>query len=350
MTELWRPRTILSGIGDIELWNAIVSWAGQPLPLAGETSLVIRPTPAPEPTLRAHRLGLAGGASVVVVPISFPFEAMFGAAVDVDDIGLLPELLRARIERAMFASLLGAIGHRAAGGPKMEASGSLSDIGGGEAAERQRRWLELSFIGLANGGRATMIVGGAIGEVVPRLIGGSVLARPAANGIADRIGTRLTRRIGSLRIAAPGLAGLGAGDVVVLADDEARRVVLAGASSLWHFVPADGGHRLVSIEPRRSFIPQHKDTAMSERPATGPEDLAVEVDFAIGQMTVPLGTLAGWAPGTIVPLEPPQAAAGVRVALSVGGREIGYGDLVEIDQRLAVRLTHLFDRATGQTP
>jgi flagellar motor switch/type III secretory pathway protein FliN len=42
-----------------------------------------------------------------------------------------------------------------------------------------------------------------------------------------------------------------------------------------------------------------------------------------------------------VSFEPPQLADGVSVTLRVHGREIGTGDLISIDDRLAVRITHL---------
>lgn len=69
--------------------------------------------------------------------------------------------------------------------------------------------------------------------------------------------------------------------------------------------------------------------------------LTVDIHFEIGRFDVPIGALDAWRPGTVVTFEPPQAVTGAIVTMTVNGRDIGHGDLIGVDDRLAVRITHL---------
>jgi flagellar motor switch/type III secretory pathway protein FliN len=70
-------------------------------------------------------------------------------------------------------------------------------------------------------------------------------------------------------------------------------------------------------------------------------DLGVIIDFDLGRMTVPLAQVQSWQPGMVVPLELPSAEDGVEITVRANGQIIGTGDLVRIDDRIAVRLNRL---------
>ena len=73
-------------------------------------------------------------------------------------------------------------------------------------------------------------------------------------------------------------------------------------------------------------------------------DLGLTVDFDIGDKDISLAEIESWQPGAVVALDPPQFAGRVEVTLRVNGRAIATGDLIAIDDRLAVRLSRLLLR------
>lgn len=75
--------------------------------------------------------------------------------------------------------------------------------------------------------------------------------------------------------------------------------------------------------------------------------LPLQVDFDIGQIEVTLAEVETWQAGTVVKLAPPALADGVEVTLRCNNQIIATGDLVRIDDRLAVRLTRLVMVAQG---
>lgn len=79
--------------------------------------------------------------------------------------------------------------------------------------------------------------------------------------------------------------------------------------------------------------------AMSEptaRPALDPDDLEIRIDFDLGQLTLPLRELRAIQPGYSFELAPPGPQP---VRIVAGSQVIGYGELVQIDERLGVRVT-----------
>jgi len=65
------------------------------------------------------------------------------------------------------------------------------------------------------------------------------------------------------------------------------------------------------------------------------------VDMDIGRTTMPLSEIERWVPGVLVGLSPPELKAGIEVTLRINSRAIAVGDLVLIDNRLAVRITRM---------
>lgn len=70
-------------------------------------------------------------------------------------------------------------------------------------------------------------------------------------------------------------------------------------------------------------------------------ELDVIIDFDIGRTAVTLSDLQAWQPGTALLIEPPALNDNLEVTVRANGQVVGIGDLVRIDDRLAVRLTRL---------
>ena len=70
--------------------------------------------------------------------------------------------------------------------------------------------------------------------------------------------------------------------------------------------------------------------------------LTLPVDFDIGSTTVSLADLDALRVGTVLALDLPRPDDGLAVTIRVGGTPVGTGDLVRIEDRLAVRITALW--------
>jgi flagellar motor switch/type III secretory pathway protein FliN len=92
------------------------------------------------------------------------------------------------------------------------------------------------------------------------------------------------------------------------------------------------------------------DTPGGGEAGSGPvsvSELRVAVDFDIGHLSIPVATLSQWQPGALVELGTPATENGLEVTIRVNGEIIGQGDLVRIDDRLAVRINRLLLAAKG---
>ncbi|KZM47395.1 FliM/FliN family flagellar motor switch protein [Labrenzia sp. OB1] len=69
--------------------------------------------------------------------------------------------------------------------------------------------------------------------------------------------------------------------------------------------------------------------------------LEVTVDFTLGATRLPLDEIASWQPGTIVMLPAELSEDRTLVTVDANGSPIAQGDLVQIDNRLAVRLNRI---------
>lgn len=77
-----------------------------------------------------------------------------------------------------------------------------------------------------------------------------------------------------------------------------------------------------------------------------PDDLEIRIDFDLGHLTLPLQELRALQPGYSFTLTRPGPQP---VRIVAGHQVLGYGELVQIDERLGVRVTTLFpspDQAT----
>lgn len=344
----WKPATVFRSTSDVELWNAILPWAGEALHPTPGVRASFALAEAPDPRLRAHHLRLGGRIDLVAAPLTFPFEAMFGADFDVDELERLPPALASRLDQAVIDVLWRCLPDTHLAAPTIRASGPVAEMStaAGQSVESDRHWFTADVVGLANGsGEASLLVGAALRDVVELVAGGRVAARTVPSALAMRITAPVTRRIDTMAITADELARLRPGDVIVLDEAAATEIRLCGQGWEWHLQPHDGGYAIVHAGPQANETVAEGVPAMAE--TTLSQSLTFDLRFEIGRFDVPIGALDAWRPGTVVTFEPPQAANGATVTLTVNGRDIGHGDLIGVDDRLAVRITHLIGATAG---
>ncbi len=341
---LWQPPTFLKSFGDTEIWNALVSWAGRPIPLTKSTSAEFVVEAAPDPAIRGHLLRPEHGPDFLVVPLSFPFGAMFGADIDVDAIAQLPQPLARSLDDGVISTLWGAMPDSRLGSMRIVASGALSKVAAGLDL-KSMQWLRLTLTGLA-AKPAVVLVVATMADFSRAAAGGAIAQRAVAATLAATLTSEGCYTLGSLMLSRRDYQALRPGDVVVLPPVHPDMTRLRAARKTFVFRRQDKAWALLGTEPGERYRPNtglsEGTTAMQELAAgSGPDGVSIVVDFDLGSVTVPLAAIEAWQPGAVVPLEPPVATDGVEVTIRANGQVVGVGDLVRIDDRVAVRLTRL---------
>lgn len=344
----WKPATVFRSTSDVSLWNALMMWAGERLPLPPSGQALFVASEAPDPRLRAHHLRLQGGVDFIAAPLSFPFQALFGGDFDVDELERLPPALATRLDQAIIDLLWRFLPDNGLATPTLVRTGQVQALrsAAGFADETDLYWFTVDLAGLANGqGMARILIGARLLDIVNVIAGGKIAPRAVQPALAMQITAPVTRRIATLSLASAALASLSPGDVVVLDASAGQSLTLCGQGWQWQMQPHDKGYAIVAAGPqptgaRFNQSPSEEGAPiMADTPLS--EALTFDVHFEIGRFDVPIGALDAWRPGTVVTFEPPQAATGATVTLTVNGRDIGHGDLISVDDRLAVRITHL---------
>ena len=150
-------------------------------------------------------------------------------------------------------------------------------------------------------------------------------------------------RLGTTRLSSAVLASLRPGDTVLL-EQQASVLVIAGK---WVAAVQGAGSQWTLTQPP-SAEPDHRQGgwAMAEpnedaASAASLDELPVTLTFEVGRLTVELGELRRFGPGSVIELANRQPL----VEIAAHGRRIGEGELVELDGAVGVKITRLFDHA-----
>ncbi|WAJ30522.1 FliM/FliN family flagellar motor switch protein [Antarcticirhabdus aurantiaca] len=366
MTLAWFPSHLGTGFGPTELWNGVAAAAGTPLPLTGTGATLayaLCEPPPPEAAVAQLRLPPLAGPTFVQI-LDFPFRERFGVDLSVPDLGGLPDGLRLALIEGILETARAMLPPALAADLVVEAQGIAS--GFPTLTDAGRQWFELDLRradGLAVrfrlGGDRASIVAAAADHLPPPFGDGRIEA------VAAQIPAPVDMTLGTLVLTLGELRALAPGAVVVLAERPAGLVVLRAADHLFEFTDSDDGWRCSGPRPVRALEPRHPvhrssqgrmmdeasrpdeadDTKEDAGEALSLGDLRVAVDFDLGRSMLPLSTIASWQRGALVELGSPTLDNGIPVTIRVNGDLVGSGDLVRIDDRVAVRITRLSLRA-----
>ncbi|MGJ5047280.1 type III secretion system cytoplasmic ring protein SctQ [Bradyrhizobium oligotrophicum] len=158
-------------------------------------------------------------------------------------------------------------------------------------------------------------------------------------------------RVGTTRVSVGVLAGLVAGDVVIVdrsAHSDGRIAVICGERRL-AFASLEGagatlttGLTPITGDMQRIWTPADL-TIMNDDQTGSPEldDIEVTLLFEIGRLSVPLGELRSLEAGYVFQLgHDPKGA----VEILTGGKRIGYGEVVQVGTAIGVRVVRIFGR------
>ncbi len=346
--ELWRPPSVVHDDREMEVWNAIISYAGRSVPLGNaNASMEFRSASRPASTTSIGVIELDDGTWVGTVIRSFPFAEMYGVDIDIAELSKLPDALRNSLEEGMVATLWSAIPDHRMGTFRFVGTGLLDEIS--EQIDVQDwQWLDIRLEGVTP--VSTVVsVGMPISAFVRAVSGGKLAPAQFGNTIATLLTMEASFTLGSVSLTLDELAKLRSGDIVALPKLSDEILIRANWTS-YSLCRAEEGWLCVSrqaVERYRldpDIIKGSSMTGVLENTAgnsTDFGDLSIVIDFDLGRVTVPLSAIQSWQPGSIVPLDLPPADNGVEVTIRANGQLIGNGDLVRIDDRVAVRLTRL---------
>lgn len=338
---------IAAGSFSAELWNGLVGLAGENLPLGDSGSAVrfaLSAPPASDAWLASLRLGNGGSAYLHVR--EFPFRQMFNVSLDAADVAALPDGLRQALLDGMFATILAALPQPARDGTAIAAQGLASAFP--EHAASQVQWFDVT-LARADGSTITFDAGCDRASLISLIGEGLANRAPASGPLAERLVLPAFATLGRMELGYGEFTQLEPGAVVVLAEREAGRLAVRVDTALYEFQQAEndwtclGSHMAPDAAGRARMDDPNvpTDAAAQEPEAVSVSGLKIALDFDIAQLAVPVSTLSQWQAGAVVDLGVPALGNELEVTIRAGGDVIGQGDLVRIDERLAVRITRL---------
>lgn len=317
--------------GQLAAWNALASYQDRPI-VAGDlriTFSLTRPLAAERTEAQVFR-GTHGPVRIAVT--GAPVADLFGAAFDAGALGALPPALAEAVRRGLFDALrarlpapLGAALSADFTGlarPHPDEMTVAVEIGGAFSAP-------LCLILAAP--PAVLLALAGVDDLVP-------LARHPEIGAAIPYPAAL--RLGTADLPLADVRELEPGDVVLCppaVHRDAVELILAG-----RIVPLARSAAGWTAGASRMADPTPSPTA-DDREGPGAEsfaELPVRIAFHIGEVMLPLSAVEALAEGAILPLEAVSVDA-VPVRVRANGTVIAEGDLVQLDNRLGVRLARV---------
>jgi len=177
----------------------------------------------------------------------------------------------------------------------------------------------------------------ADGEAMTHLANLVSRTKPSSGRSADSVPFAVSIALAHLPLSLVTLAALGPGDVVLL--PLARGDWTKGACELWTGDRALG--RALKQQQKVTLLTMNSSSEAPSVPAAPParhiDELPVQVVFDVGMLELTVGQLRTLREGYTFEL---PATSDRAITIRANGREIGRGDLVEVGEKLGVRILH----------
>lgn len=347
------PWTPLAGVGRRDaLWNALVSYAERAIPLEGGVSATFALADAPDPDAFCVAVAMADGPTLSLHWQAFPFNSLLGADISAADLAAIPPGLREALLEGMAGLIWSAVGPLRSRTFRIAASGPARQLlkDGNPGDGHLPAWFSVSFDGLAKE-PVRVLVGCDRGALLDMLSGALVAPQKVHAALTSQLTCPVLFTLGAVPVTIAELRSLEQGTVVVLPEVAADIALLRSREAEYQFQQAGDNLTCLAVRSRErarervAFGARTMDSDATENagtPAAALSALRITIDFDLGQTDVPLSDLETWRQGTVVALPAPARQAGAEVTLRANGQVIGVGDLVSIDERLAVRISRLF--------
>ncbi len=401
LTEPWNPPGFILGVGHRDFWNAVMSYSGQSIQIPGKSGAVVfDQTAVPPGDARVHRLTNRAGERLYLKLQTFPFHSMFKIELTYADIASLADPLRMALYDGVLAFIASAFPDDSVADLTWDSVGSLSELCDSCAAD-SLCWLEGRLSGIAP--EEIVVTLGVKPQILFEILRTDSLAGMRVWGeLGKTLTAPAYVQAGECTLTLDELRNLNVGDALMLSATDTVRFVNVGRTTFelsrnelgWlcsGVLEAGSGfinggksnHEGDSMETDQTLAGESNETASEEDHATrdgerstSPADkpiqepslepihattdstpfsataineqtgslddiLPVKIEFGFAEQQVPLAEIETWQPGAIVELEIPEHSGGLQVDLRANGQVIGAGELVKIDDRIAVRISKL---------
>ncbi|MEL6681612.1 MAG: FliM/FliN family flagellar motor switch protein [Pseudomonadota bacterium] len=355
--QVWLPPNSGVDAKDLPLWNAAMSHMGTRLTIDG-TALGLRLSPIAKPRLTGplHIINVAGGGTLYVHIDAFPFQNLLGVDLDLQAADHIPAELKDAIYAGSLELLLQNLPDTLTGRMQHDALRSGPPPEGTDI-----KWFAAALDGFAEE-PVFFSFGSAAKDICAHLNDTLAQPRSVLAALREELDAVTHRVIGQATLCADDARHLGIGDFIVSADQAAATSLLIRCEGHnYHFEPTDEGWRCTDISPpdhatRISDMDETPDasavqTAMAPKSETDSlQDAAANVStvltFECGSARISLAELETYQIGAVVPLPDQLTQDGLQVTIRCGERAIARGDVVQVDDRLAIRISQILAQQT----
>ena len=337
----------------LDYWNAALSYAEQDITIESTHTLNFQVSDAPSSFAQGCMLRGDTGATAVLVLEDFPFEAQLSVPLAYADVLELDVGLRDALIEGIVSNLRNEL---PADFTKVQAElpfqpvSSLLSVGELE----QLSWFSVRYGEI--GGPAVLAKIGVRPDALSSLLGGLPLtAQPAWRAVREQLNTSISLTLCEAALPSADVANLRSGDLVVLdAPALGQRITVDGPLSRHHLVLVEQGwgcERIESVNGMSELTEQvnAEQTAEAGAEEIGSIDLSqmsVPVRFEVDEREISIAELESWAAGTLVNIDVPALNEETPVYVRAAGKRIAKGHLVQIDERVALRISKT-DRGAG---
>ena len=370
MTARWMPPSFADGPVDESLWNALVALSGEEVPAGRDGAyLTFSLCDAPHAGAWAAEMTVVDPARPFIAHVrEFPFEPLFDVDLDVADLEDLPDGFRQALYEGMFASVRQQIEDRRLAGLALGRQGLVSSFAA--YGSQQHQWFDV-VLHRADGHVVAIQVCGERAAIVTLLADLPQSAAPLRTALAQRLVAAADVTLGSITVKLADRGALLPGSVVVMAERPPGLVMVRFQDRIFDFAREDAGWRCQGVRAfeadRVNIAADDSEGKMNDEeapaitdipvpieaqdPVKGPAlieepisigDIRIALDFDLGRMQLPLSEISEWRPGSLVLLERADIRSGLAVTIRANDRVVGAGDVVLVDERIAVRITELY--------
>ncbi|MEL7390229.1 MAG: FliM/FliN family flagellar motor switch protein [Pseudomonadota bacterium] len=350
--QSWIPSDSGIDLQDLPLWNMAISHMEAPIALGTEgLSLRLSAIAAPRLTGPLHSFKNEDGKRFYVHIDAFPYEKLLGIDFDLAKAGDLPPVLATSLLAGSAEFVLNAL-------PREYVSDLryCEVIGDAETEvlleRNDLKWFAAAIDGLA----ATVFVSIAATatDICGYLQGRLQHSRSVLTNLREMLRVSVHRFVGSATLAIADVQSLQIGDFVILEQAAPDDLALRCDDRIFHFETAEAGWLCTAI---RSAQDLGCKPAMDE-PFTDPLEpseteptektlpdmsalISTLVTFECGQAQMTLAELESLQTGAVVPLPDQLTKDGLQVIMRAGNQPVATGDILQIDDRIAVRINRL---------
>lgn len=350
MTSFWTPPLLNLSSADISSWNEALSFCGQPISLGDGRELTFLPATAPAYNVTVAILKIANFTQPIAISIhEFAFDSLFNIELSLATLDLLPSGLQQALYEGMVSWICDKVAPQSQKLWQLEALQLFESIS--DPADINAQWFEVVLV-IDTEVSVKLALRLHLGDAAKILRDQSLGPVPLQSIIAQGIRASADFTIGLITVTHQELQSLIPGSIVVMALRETGTCQLRADDVLFTFVSTDDGWCCVDLGYIPGSVPggiRHRigdagtmqDSSPETERSISTHELRITLVFDIGRKQVPFSELSQWREGALISLDPPIATEGLEVTIRANGDAIGTGDLVKIDDRVAVRITRL---------